>query len=156
MASYTVNNRMGGTQQNIGTSAKAVLSLTAQTTGLRRARIYEVNCGADGTPADNPLIYDIIRCTSIGTGGTNIATVALDPVDTAGTTVATGNQTTDPTPVAGAVVLTVPLNQRATYRWVASPGSEFVVPATNTNGFSFRCLSPVYASTVVYDVMWTE
>ena len=154
MANYTVNNRMGGAQQNIGTSAKTVLTVTAQTTGLRRGRVYEVNCGADGTPADNPLVYDIVRCSSIGSGGTTITAPPLDPVDSAATMVATGNHTGEPTP--GAVMLTIPLNQRATYRWVAAPGSEFVIPATNVNGFAFRCLSPTYASTVVYDVMWME
>lgn len=156
MATYTVNNKMGGSQQNIGTSAKTVLTVTSQTTGNRRARIFEINCGADGTPADNPLTYDVIRCTSIGSGGTNIVPPALDTADAVAIMVATGNQTGEPGVTSTAVMLTVPLNQRATYRWVASPGNEFVVPATATNGFAFRCLSPVYASTVIYDVMWTE
>jgi len=154
MASYTVNNRMGGTQQNIGTSAKTVLTVTAQTTGLCRAKFYEINCGADGVPADNPLVYDIVRCSTVGTGGATITAPPLDPADTAAAMVATGNQTGEPTP--GVVLLTVPLNQRATYRWVASPGNEFVTPATNTNGLAFRCLSTIYASTIVYDAMWLE
>jgi hypothetical protein len=156
MASYTVNNRMGGTQQNIGTTAKTVLTVTSQTTGIRRGKIYEVNCGADGVPADNPLIYDIIRCTSIGSGGTNIVPPALDGADGLAVMVATGNQTGEPGVTATAVMLTIPLNQRATYRWVAAPGMEFVVPATNANGFAFRASSTIYASTVVFDVMWQE
>ena len=35
---------------------------------------------------------------------------------------------------AGTEVLRVPLNHRATFRWIANPGEELVWPATATNG----------------------
>jgi len=44
------------------------------------------------------------------------------------------NHTVEPTYTAGAFLLTVDLNQRATFRWVAPPGGELVTPATNANG----------------------
>ncbi len=40
----------------------------------------------------------------------------------------------NPTQTASAYLLTVPLNQRATFRWVAVPGKELVTPATASNG----------------------
>ncbi len=38
----------------------------------------------------------------------------------------------------GIALLSIPLNQRATFRWVANPGSELVIPATANNGFGIE------------------
>ena len=48
------------------------------------------------------------------------------------------NHTIEPTYTAAAIVLMIPLNQRATFRWVAAPGSELVAPATAANGFGIQ------------------
>jgi hypothetical protein len=64
--------------------------------------------------------------------------VAINPADAATEADAGTNHTIDPTLTAGAMVLTIPLNQRATFRWVADPGKELVYPATASNGLAVR------------------
>ena len=44
----------------------------------------------------------------------------------------------EPTYTANLVLLSVALNQRATFRWVASPGGELVYPATASNGLGIQ------------------
>jgi hypothetical protein len=48
------------------------------------------------------------------------------------------NLTVDPTLTANAILLSLPLNQRASFRWVPAPGSELVTPATASNGLALR------------------
>ncbi len=156
MPSYSANNRLGGTQQVMTTTYKTCLSVSAQTTGLRRAHIYELNLGVDGTPADNVVVWDVSRQTTAGTGGAAVTPLVTEPADTASTMVAYANPTAEPGITATSSMLTVAVNQRATYRWVAVLGQELVIPATNLNGIATRALSPVYTSTFLATVMWLE
>ena len=60
---------------------------------------------------------------------------SLDPADTlACTIVATNVVTADPTLTANAFLYQAALNQRATFRWVAQPYGEILIPATASNG----------------------
>lgn len=156
MPSYSANNRLGGTQQVLSSTYKTIMSVSAQTTGLRRAHIYEINLGADGTPADNVLIYDVSRQTTAGTGGATVTAVVTEPADTGSTMVVFVNPTGEPGITATSSLLTVAVNQRATYRWVAVPAQELVIPATNLAGLAYRALSPGYTSTVLITTMWME
>jgi hypothetical protein len=58
----------------------------------------------------------------------------LDQADAAAVSVAGSNFTVNPTLTANLLPLSIPLNQRASFRWVAAPGSEIVIPATANNG----------------------
>ena len=53
-------------------------------------------------------------------------------------------------------LIELPVNQRASYRWVAAPGGELVVPATNVAGLGFRAKAPAYASTALVTIMLWE
>ena len=48
------------------------------------------------------------------------------------------------------------MNQRASYRWVAAPGSELVYPALANNGFVLRAKSGGYTSTFTGAVLVEE
>jgi hypothetical protein len=52
------------------------------------------------------------------------------------------------------------VNQRASYRWVAAPGSEIVYPAntsaTGNNALSLQARSAAYTGTVTGAVMVSE
>jgi len=67
--------------------------------------------------------------------GSVVTGVALDSSDTIASTVIC-LQSAVTNLGAGSTIFGVPLNQRASFRWVASPGSEFVAPATACNGFA--------------------
>lgn len=142
MANFSVNNGMGGTLQPITSTYKTLAQITAVTSG-RRGKLYDVMFGTLGTPADQSYEWDISRCTTLGVSGTTFVAIALDPADSsAASTVGTGNFTsTEPTYTASSSVFYLATNQRASYRWVASPGSELVWPVTNLNGLGLRTRS---------------
>lgn len=147
MAKYSSNNGNAGTQQATSATYKTQLALTAATATLRRAKIYDIGFGTSGTPADNYMEYDLSRQTAAGTS-TATTPVALDPADAASGTVGSVAFTAEGTVTASSSVFYMGVNQRASYRWVAAPGSEFVIPATNLAGFAFRARSAAYTGTV--------
>lgn len=157
MARYTAGTGHGGTPQNLTTTYKTLVSLTAATgaTTLRKAWIYDVMFGTDGTPADNTVTYKIDRQTTVGTA-TSIVPSPLETTDAAALITANANNTIEPTVTAATILLEMATNQRASYRWVAAPGGELVVPATNTTGLGARAKSPAYTSTTVCNVHFWE
>ena len=146
MPLYSVSNTLAGTQQAISAAYKTLVSLTAATTGLRRGKISDISLGTNGTPADNAMEYDISRQTAAGTA-TAATPNPVDPADGVSSTVAALNATAEPTVTATSSVFQIAVNQRATYRWVASPGSELVWPATNLAGLAVRAKSAAYTGT---------
>lgn len=162
MANYTATNgstASAGTQQVTATTyISAILATGAPVTAPRRGKIYDLLIGTNGTPADNAVEFDISRITTISTAvaaGTLITPQPLDPADAAATSVVTANSTGSPT-VSIQNILYVGINQRASYRWVAAPGSELVWPATSSNGFALRGRSPGYTGTLTGDWMFQE
>jgi hypothetical protein len=148
MAKYGLSNGNVATAQNMTTTYRTLIDLTAATgaTTLRRAWIYDVMFGVDGTPADNVLVYKIDRQTSTGTRSAAVG-APLDSGDAAALITAGVNTTIEGIITAASQLIEIAVNQRASYRWVAAPGGELVVPATNVAGLGLRAKSPAYAST---------
>ena len=141
MAAFSGNNS-AGTHQTITATYKTLVALSAATTGLQRGRLYDVMFGTLGTPADQTYEWDISRITALGTAGSTPVAAPLDSADAvASTVVGVDYPTTEPTYTAATSLFYLATNQRASYRWVASPGSEFVWPATNLNGVGLRTRS---------------
>jgi hypothetical protein len=157
MALYSVGSATAGTPQAMTTTLKTLAALTAATgaTTLRKGWIYDVLFGTDGTPADNAMTFQIDRQSSVGTG-TSATPIALDNGDAAALLVATVNHTIEPTVTANSALLSVGINQRASYRWVAAPGGEIVVPATNVTGVGLRAKSPAYTGTATGHIHFRE
>lgn len=143
---YSTSNDLGGTKQANAATYKTQLTLTAATATLTRGKIYDVLIGTNGTPADNPMEFDISRQTTAATGTAAIP-VALEPGDRAAGTVGVINATVEGGITATSSVFYIGLNQRASYRWVAAPGSELVIPNTNLAGFALRSRSATYTGT---------
>lgn len=140
MANFSVNNSAGA-HQTITATYKTLLDVTAVTSG-RRGKIYDVTFGTLGTPADQSYEWDISRVTALGTAGSNPVPAPLDPADSsAASTVGGADHTAEPTYTAATSMFYLATNQRASYRWVASPGSELVWPVTNLNGLGIRTRS---------------
>lgn len=140
MANYAVNNGLGGTLQAITSTYKTLLAVTAQTTSLRRIKLYDMTFGTLGTPADQTYEWDVSRQTAAGTS-TAVTPNPLDPADASAFTVGSANFTAEGTITATSSMFYLGTNQRASYRWVASPGSEIVGPATNLAGLAARTRS---------------
>ena len=132
-------------EMNDTTGASTTLGLVeAQTTGLRRFAIYDIIMGSEASPTDSVNQWVVQRITADGTV-TGVTPAPLDAADAAASAQGGENCTVEPTYTANTVMLSIPLNTRATFRWVAAPGSELVAPATNEAGFGFK--TPTASST---------
>jgi hypothetical protein len=121
-------------------TASATLSLgniTADATRPRRIEWYEFTFGCEAAAADNPFLYVLQRCTTAGTA-TAVALQRLDPADGATEQDCAENHTVEPTYTANEILYEVPLNQRATFRWIAAEGGRLVSPATAGNGIGIQ------------------
>jgi hypothetical protein len=131
--------------QRTASANTTVMGLNAPGSGMRRAKIYDLILGSEGAPADVANLWELNRFTAAGTS-TAFTPLPLDPADAAAATVAGENHSAEPTYTAAAKLLEVALNQKATFRWVAIPGGELVIPATASNGIGIR--TPTAGSSV--------
>ena len=158
MANFSLTNSTNagsGVQQPIAATYKSLLGIFAGATA-HRGKIFDLLVGTNGTPADNVMSFDLTRTTGTSSGYTTIVANPLDPADAVSLCLATANATTEATISASAVQWYIGINQRASYRWVAAPGSEFVWPATTSNGFVLRALSPAYTGTATGATLFSE
>jgi hypothetical protein len=121
-------------------------SIGAFATRPRRLEIYDCLFGSEAAAADNPFLYVLQRCTAQGTS-TAVIPQPLDPADAATEQTAGQNHTVEPTYTAAQILLEIPLNQRATFRWIATEGGRLVTPATGANGIGIA--TPTAAAVVV-------
>lgn len=153
MAGYSASNLLGGTQQAVSTSFKTLLALMASSgVSLQRFKLEEFKFGFDGTPADNAYTCDVSRMSADGTA-TSVTPTKIDPADGAFLGLATANHTVEGTVTAASRLDGWGGNQRATLRWVAAPGQQLIVPATNLAGLVFRVKSPGYTGTATVDAV---
>lgn len=128
--------RWGVTGNKGAANVQGILVLNAAAANMRRAKIYDWTLGCGAAPADNAFTHLLQRCTTAPTGAAKTPN-SLDPADTlASTIVATDTITADPTLTANAFLARKALNQRATFRWVAAPYGELIIPATASNGIA--------------------
>jgi hypothetical protein len=123
--------------QRTASTTATLGSMTADATRPRRLRVYDAILGSEATPADAAILWTFRRCTAAGTS-TGVTPQNLDPASATTEYDAGENHTIEPTYTAGAILLNIALNQRATFRWVAAPGGELVMPATASNGFGIE------------------
>ena len=120
--------------------------IEADATTPRRQKLYDLFLGSEATPADNAFLWVVDKVTAPGLeAGSTVTPTALDPADAAALADVLENLTTNPT--VGARYISIPLNQRATFRWVAAPGSELIAPASADNGFII--LTPTQSAVAV-------
>jgi hypothetical protein len=159
MANYAITNgstTSGGTQQpTTAAYTGAIIGIAANGTTPRREKIYDLLIGTNGTPADNFVEWDISRITLSSTT-TVLAPTPLDSADAAATATVTVNSSTFGTITIASNVFYIGVNQRASYRWVAAPGSELVAPATSSAGFQLRQRSTGYTGTATGTILFNE
>ena len=136
------------------TGADAVGSIEAVATV--RPRIYDLIFSQGGTPADNVIRWQVPRFTASGTSNTAAVENALDPGAPASDVISLEEYTGAPTVTADSELLDFDLNQRATFRWVAAPGGELVIPATADSGIFFNASSAAYTGTARVVCHWEE
>lgn len=126
--------------QAANTANTTILGLTSAAT--IRPKVYDLILGSDATPADNAAEYNLQRYTTAGTPAGAVTPQLLDPGDPASlATAGQGVYSVEPTYTANAIMLMWAQNQRATFRWVAAPGGEIILPATAANGVGVRAIT---------------
>lgn len=162
MALYAISNQNAGSAQNLSSSYKSILSVTAATgaTTLRRGWLYEFEVGADNVPnaTDCPISWDISVQTTVGTQ----TSLTANPIDVGGGDAAAllvygANVTIEPTVTASSSLFYMGLNQRASQRVIfRDEKSSLIIPAVNLKGLAMRAKSPNYASTVGWQAYISE
>ena len=152
------------TQILVGNSTTSGATISGQ---LRRGKLYDILVGTNGTAADNFMEWQVCRATmgassTLALGLSSLSSqLALDPADNTGCV----NMLAINSSIETAYTLTsetwyVGVNQRASYRWVAAPGSEIVWPAnssaTGNNGILCRARSGGYTGTATVNLLWQE
>lgn len=136
MAKFTAAFAKSPTNTGVG-----VMSLEAPASAPRRIKLSDLIVGSDvvqlGTSAWR---FDLQRSTSAA-AGTPVPLQPLDPSDTGLVSSVKSALTANGALTANAVVLSIPLMQQATLRWVAKDGYEIVVPAIGSNGL--HLMTPV-------------
>ena len=149
MARYSASG-----SQTLTSSAVTALGFAAQSTAHRNC-VYEMWFGNVGAPADQVSVHTVQRITADGSG-TAVTQTALDAADRASQCTCLENHTSEPTYTSNTEVLEIPLNHRATFRWVAAPGGEVWTPATDNNGLGFKSLHASVTTDWRVGAMWEE
>ncbi len=145
MSIYTVATSKGAA------SVRLVIGIRSTTGTLTRGDIRNWMFSCEAAPADAIFIHQLSRYTTAPTGA-NPTLEASDPDEVVALATGDGTVTTDPT--IGSALHRVPLNHRASFRWVAAPGSELIHPSTADNGIGWTLATAVttdFGGTLTYN-----
>ena len=152
MAKYSAS----GNNTITSTPGDSVLSLVGISATLRRSYTYELIFGVEGTPSDNVMTWKVGRVTAEGTADSVVPT-RLDLADAESDMNVGENHSSEPTYTSTEELLEIPLNTRATFRWVATPGSEIITPSTNEAGYGIVAFHASLTSTNYRaTALWSE
>ena len=118
-----------------------------------RIGIYDVVVGSAATPADQATNFVIARFTSAGTGAA-LTTGLLDQFSVTATATGRAMLTTEPETLTSLMI--IPLNQRASFRWVASPGGELASRGSPSTGLELRSQTATAAYLAAATILWVE
>jgi len=148
------NYSINGTNAT-GATTTYITAIELHGANIVRTWVFDITMGCASTAGDNPTTWALSRYTSAAAAVTPYTPLQLDPVNIAsaaiGGATATGvnSSSTEPGGMTLATsLLVIPLNQRATFRYVASPGAEFVNTFASGNGLSLRQLGAAAQASV--------
>jgi hypothetical protein len=128
--------------------------------GFRRLALYELIQGSDPTPADQACEMQVTRLDdeNVTPGGTTVTAVALDEDSPASVCAAAGNilLPSGAATLEANEALQFGLNQRATFRWIAAPGSELIASAAEDTGWCLYCGGVTSGWNANMTMLWEE
>ena len=152
MARYSASG-----SQNLPASSTPITALTiASQSTVHRNIIYDIVIANVGAPADLVTLHTIQRITAVGTAGSAVTPSLLDIADRASQSAVGENHSSEPTYTSATELLEIPLNHRATFRWVAAPGGEIITPATNNAGIGAKAAHASADTEWRVGCMWEE
>jgi hypothetical protein len=148
MASYQgVHRTAAGTNLTI-----LALESSASVVG----KIHQLILGSPATPADIATQFDVLRHTAAGTTGTAVVEKPTDPqAGAAACNLRGGTLGAEPTYEADFLV-EIPLNQRATFTWIANPGRELRTVVGTANGIGVRSVASGGTASTSVTIAWDE
>jgi hypothetical protein len=147
MASY-----QGAHRTPAGTNL-TILALESSATVV--GKIHQLVIGSNATPADVSTRFDAIRHTTAGAAGTAVVEKPVDPQGAAAACNLRGGTMTEPTYEAD-FLLEIPLNQRATFTWIANPGRELRTTVGTANGIGIRSIASGGTPEISCTMSWDE
>lgn len=146
-------------QTNTASTTAALFNIVGATNA--RLAVYDIESASDATPADNAAKFALQRTTADFGTPTAVTPRPLDPADPASLALFSAPGGTAVTATANVFVLQWAQNQRATFRWIAAPDGELIIPqGTNqTTTINGLCLMPLVATAAVnyvFSVHWRE
>lgn len=137
------------------TTAAIIAAWLSAAAPTARTRLYEWKIGSDTTPADNASRFQLCAVgTAAPTGGASPSVVVQDPGDPASGCSAMTSSTAGAT--LSRIIDAWGQNMRATFRWVAVPGKEFVNAATQYSGPAIVLLAQSTAYNLDMSLFWEE
>lgn len=153
-------------QNTVSTAFKTIGALWAQSgTQLRRCSVYEIVVGLSGalnTSNDTQVLFDVSRFITTSTlAATAVTPSPLDAADSVTDAFFSNNATAEFASVqvagSGLSMLSIPVNQRGTFRWRAlDDGDNIIIPATALSGLAVRVLSLSYTGSAQGSIMYQE
>ena len=122
--------------QTLTSGITSALAIGSNAGTVQRNWIEEYTISNVGTPADLVTLHTVQRTTAIGTQTAVIRTV-VDFADREEQADVGENHSGEPTYTSAEELDEIPLNNRALYRWVATPGFQLVCPATAGDGIGW-------------------
>ena len=151
MARYSASG-----SQNLSSSAITALTIASQSTAHRNI-IYDITIAYVRAPADLVTLHTIQRITNPNAANCTAVTPSLlDLADRAAQSAGGENHTAEPPYTSNQELLEIPLNHRATFRWVAAPGGELITPATNNAGVGAKAIHASATTEWRVGCMWEE
>lgn len=148
---YAATGNIAAVTATPGDTALAVVA-----NALTRGKIHDIIFSQGAAPADTVIQWLVRRFTVAGTEGGGVTPAPLDPAAPVAQLDGAEGHTVEPTYTAATELFDEDLNQRATFRWVAAPNGEFVVPATAANGIGITPISAAYTGIASASAHWDE
>lgn len=156
MAKFSVSG------QDTGTASTTILYFVNGASGSgvlpTNLKLFEVMIGSDAAPADQASEFVIRYVTDENAtpGGNAVTPFNLHREERAAMSNAVEAPTGEPTYTGTVNMLMIGLNQRATFRWVAQEGREFVSADAEDVGFSLFVVGTSSAANVNCTMMYEE
>ena len=150
---------MGSYYSSHQAAAGTALSMIVLTSAAAsRGRIHQLIIGSDATPADVATEFALLRHTAAAVGGTALGRKPSDPLMPPALCTVLGGTMTEPTyeAVATEGLLQIPLNQRATFTFIANPGREFATVIAVTDGIGLRSVASGGTPNINVSMAWDE
>lgn len=141
--------------QDVNTAAPGDSTLSIQGITTERERIYDMIFSQGSTPADVVCEWLVRRFDTADGTGTAVTPEPLDSDAPASSVTVQEDHTVEPTDAGVIPILDFDLNQRATFRWVAAPGGELMIPAIATEGIYWTEIG-TYAGITRVTAHWDE